>query len=244
MARMIADGPGSAYLKAKCPEAKLTVCRFVDRLPITDSDTFLWSDAAQGGVFEPSDSDTRRSLLAEENRFVLGTVLYDPLGSTIAVIRNTAIQLGSFGLDEFNYSRRYEAFFERLLPPPYFEVMKNTKTWAGTLPTQYLSIVSLIVTLGTTLFTLFVVLGGIRTREDKSVELRSDSTGSEAALKDFCKIVLVGILVNAFVCGALSGPHDRYEARVIWLVPVMALLLIMRSRRAKVRAIGGFGDRA
>ncbi len=243
MARIIADGPGSAYLKAKCPEVKLTVCRFVDRLPITDSDTFLWSDAAQGGVFEPSDSATRRSLVAEEYRFVWGTVLYDPLGSTIAVIRNTVSQLGSFGLDEFKYSG-YEAFFERLLPPPYFEVMKNTKAWAGTLPTRFLSTVSLIVTLASMVFTLFVVLWGIRTREGKCVELGSDSAGSEGALKDFCKIVLVGIFVNAFVCGALSGPHDRYEARVIWLVPVMALLLIMRSRRAKVPAIGGFGDRA
>lgn len=28
--------------------------------------------------------------------------------------------------------------------------------------------------------------------------------------------MLAGVIGNAFVCGALSGPHDRYHARLIW----------------------------
>jgi hypothetical protein len=32
-----------------------------------------------------------------------------------------------------------------------------------------------------------------------------------------------GIVLNGAICGALSGPHDRYEARVAWLVPFCAL---------------------
>ena len=27
----------------------------------------------------------------------------------------------------------------------------------------------------------------------------------------------VAVLANAFVCGALSGPHDRYGARIAWV---------------------------
>src|SRR5262249_16060306 len=31
-------------------------------------------------------------------------------------------------------------------------------------------------------------------------------------------VVTVAVLANAFVCGALSGPHDRYGARIAWIV--------------------------
>jgi hypothetical protein len=44
--------------------------------------------------------------------------------------------------------------------------------------------------------------------------------------------VLVGISANAFATGALSKPHLRYEARVLWLMPVIAgMALLPRSRR-------------
>ena len=32
--------------------------------------------------------------------------------------------------------------------------------------------------------------------------------------------ILMALLINSFVCGALSNPHDRYGARLIWLAPL------------------------
>gem|GEM_PF-6460286 len=50
-------------------------------------------------------------------------------------------------------------------------------------------------------------------------------------------VALVAIVMNAFVCGALSTPTDaRYSARVIWLVPMLAAasaLQYWRSVRAE-----------
>ena len=44
--------------------------------------------------------------------------------------------------------------------------------------------------------------------------------------------VLLGCLANAFATGALSGPHDRYQARIAWLLPIaVALALLPRHRR-------------
>jgi len=37
------------------------------------------------------------------------------------------------------------------------------------------------------------------------------------------------LLANAFVCGVLSNPHDRYGARLIWLGPLVAALLACRA---------------
>ena len=36
----------------------------------------------------------------------------------------------------------------------------------------------------------------------------------------------------AAVCGALSGPHHRYQARVVWLLPLLAAGLLLRPRGA------------
>ena len=32
-------------------------------------------------------------------------------------------------------------------------------------------------------------------------------------------VAALAILANAFVCGALSNPHDRYGSRIAWLAP-------------------------
>ena len=39
----------------------------------------------------------------------------------------------------------------------------------------------------------------------------------------------VAILANAFVCGALSGPHDRYGARIAWIATFIAAIAILRA---------------
>ncbi len=41
--------------------------------------------------------------------------------------------------------------------------------------------------------------------------------------------VTLAILGNAFVCGALSGPHDRYGARMVWIATFAVLIILMRS---------------
>jgi hypothetical protein len=41
--------------------------------------------------------------------------------------------------------------------------------------------------------------------------------------------VMVAILANAFVCGALSGPHDRYGARMAWIVTFAVAIAVLRA---------------
>ena len=38
--------------------------------------------------------------------------------------------------------------------------------------------------------------------------------------------VVAGIVLNAIVTGALSGPYDRYLARVIWLILFVGLVSV------------------
>ncbi len=60
--------------------------------------------------------------------------------------------------------------------------------------------------------------------------------------------VLLAVLVNALVTGGLSGPHARYQSRVMWLPTLAALLALTPSlstltptlsqrERGKIRAL-------
>ena len=65
---------------------------------------------------------------------------------------------------------------------------------------------------------------------------------------EFAGLVLVGVVLNAAVCGMLSGPEDRYQARVVWLVPLLALIASSTNpsseslRQRAVQIEGGSGD--
>jgi hypothetical protein len=45
-------------------------------------------------------------------------------------------------------------------------------------------------------------------------------------LRPMMDLVLCGILLNDAICVYFSGVTDRYEARVIWLIPLLALAVL------------------
>ena len=48
----------------------------------------------------------------------------------------------------------------------------------------------------------------------------------------FALFLVAAVLGNALICGGLSAPHPRYGARIMWLLPVAALLCWPRRRKA------------
>ena len=42
--------------------------------------------------------------------------------------------------------------------------------------------------------------------------------------------VALALLGNAFLCGVISGPHDRYGARMVWIAVFVVLIAIERFR--------------
>jgi hypothetical protein len=62
-----------------------------------------------------------------------------------------------------------------------------------------------------------------------------------AEIGEFAVTCVLALLANAFVCGALSDPHDRYGARMVWLagftVAMAFAYALDRRRRAQPRAI-------
>jgi hypothetical protein len=40
--------------------------------------------------------------------------------------------------------------------------------------------------------------------------------------------VSLALLGNAFVCGVISGPHDRYGSRLAWIATLVVLIATLR----------------
>ena len=49
-------------------------------------------------------------------------------------------------------------------------------------------------------------------------------------------MLLLGLALNALIFGGLSAPADRYQARIVWIVPAMVLLMVARAGPGAVRA--------
>jgi hypothetical protein len=117
------------------------------------------------------------------------------------------------GLDEFQPAAR--GVFTNLLPRtagPFNAAHQQqgeiTQSLFDTLNTVHVPVARLSV-LG-----LLIIGGwGLRTR-------RHDL----AALALFTFLALLG---NAFICGALSNPHDRYQGRLVWLATLICGMAVM-----------------
>ena len=56
---------------------------------------------------------------------------------------------------------------------------------------------------------------------------RRVTLATEQLFAVFCCCLVVA---NGIICGVVSGPYNRYQARVVWLVPLAALVVAGRVR--------------
>jgi putative flippase GtrA len=230
MARFLADGPGRAYMKYACGKGEdYALCKFQANVGAS-TDLILWSDRKKLGVFNIADLKTRQKLEAQEMRFVIGTVKYDPVGQLWASLNNWGQQFIAFQVDDplrnpSAYLRgRYwpTTMLPKLIPnfeacrppgdcrPPFNYAF--LAGWHGTV---------LLVSLGLLIWRL--AQKDVR----QSVLSRGLKTGEgPARLAAVVLLVLALLAINAAICGILSGPFARYQSRLIWLVPVAAGLTL------------------
>jgi hypothetical protein len=207
MARIVADGPGASYLHRKCPEAGFVACEFADRL-LLNSDAFLWDTSPARGIYAPAPVEKRRQLGNEQLRFLAAVLAYDPLGQITAWLKDGYQQLTQAGISEFASAAK-QAFPS--LPRVHAERMEASSVWKNDFPMKFFSAVTIFTAILSLVFVWVTLIGSWKL---VSVEQ-----------KIFCLVILLGELSNALVCGALSGPHERYQGRLTWLIPLAALLL-------------------
>jgi hypothetical protein len=224
LARLQADGPAAAVIRERCPGSGWYLCAFADRLPM-DSDAFLWN--ADSPVNRAPDGTARflgGALLSAEAGVIVGETLRSrPFDVAQAMLRNMLTQLVTATVGDTlvadhlavavrpriaeGFPAREVAAFDAALQP------------RGAL----LAAASPFLWPHAPVLLLGAVLAGLAWwRSARAGELRK--LGLVVG-------VLVGITANAFATGALSKPHLRYEARILWLMPVVAVLALLPRRR-------------
>lgn len=212
-ARVFADGSGRRFLQHACArdEHAFVMCRFRNA-PIRNSDDFLWT---RSQVFQSADYDTRVGFIAEQRRLVLGTIGFAPLEVLGDSLGHLVALLGEVGTDEALDSRIV------LIGDPKFAELQDLQspgapcraaaTCHNRIPSATMT---LLVELGLAagLATMLVLLGGGLVDRRRWLPI----TG----------FVLLAILGNAAICGPLSGHAQRYQSRVTWLIPALALLML------------------
>ena len=204
--RMLEDGIVSRYLDDHCPGASLKLCPFRTELPPT-ADEFLWDN----GVFNRLG---RFDGLADEMRsIVLGSLREYPLLQAKAALRATAMQLARVATGEgvVNTLWHTYAIMERYAPAAA-PAMRRAYQQRGELHFNLINHIHVPVAL-----LAFALLPAVIAARWRWPQLNG--------LSLLAATIAVSVLANAFVCGALSNPHDRYGARLTWLAP-LALMLV------------------
>lgn len=210
-ARLIEDGPGTNYLRATCPASHFALCDYLSEFPMQDAE-FLFGTQPGRAVFETAPYAVRSALGHEQFRFFFAVLRYDPAGVIEAMLRGGAQQLVDFRMTPFVYDASMRDVMDRTFPLPVLAGIRRSAAYRGTLPVTALSVWLYACVLGALAWLAFALFR------------RAGGTAASGTLRGMTGWILVGVVVNAGVCGAFSAVDPRYQARVVWLIPLAALL--------------------
>ena len=213
LARLQADGPAALYLHDVCPAAAYRVCAWAGVLP-EDSDKFLWDP--DGPVWRDGYGPTY--FVGEAKQVVAASLAAYPLLALRAAIGNTLAQLPMVAVgDTLGPNHLDLTVLPRL--QRFFPAAEAARFDAG-LQAQGQLAADAAPFLWPHLPLLIAGLAGTL------VALPLGWRLGWPALSALALMVLAGLLANAFATGALSHPHDRYEARIAWLLLLPPLLMV------------------
>ncbi|WP_171238995.1 hypothetical protein [Ruegeria sp. HKCCA5763] len=221
-ARLIVDGPGMAYLDDVCPRDDLATCALHEALSWSDdpyrltATHIIFEQSERLGSFRLMPVKDQQAVAAEQRDFFLQVLAARPFGTVFALGENAVTQLG---MNSVKMTIPNEAVINNAkslsgLPDAKLEVLDSVLTrdqpWLGAANSVH-SVIYLIS------FVIVVVLLLWPGRVVPSLKL-------------FALFLLIGVAVNALVCGGVSQPAARYGARVMWLLPFAAAFLLLVQR--------------
>ena len=215
--RLVQEGIVARFLADRCPSPEYRLCKFRDRMPTT-ADDWIWHSESpfraiggwEGGAPEMARM-IRESLMAYPVEHLVSA-----FGSTWEQL----IKLGTGdGIDRELWHVRY--VLERYQPdllPAFDAARQQSKGFTFT------ALNFVHVPLAQAAMVVLTLLGWRLTRHE----------GDLAGLTAFILIALVG---NAFICGTMSNPHERYQSRVVWLAVLCVILAGQRIMLRNTRSL-------
>ncbi len=208
--RMLQDGIVAQYLHDHCATEQLKLCPYRNELPPT-ADDFLWGNSMFNtlGRF--------KGLNDEMGTIVLRSLAEYPEWQAKAALAATADQLvhvatgeGTNGWIPHTYG-----IIERYIPKQV-RPMHAARQQRGHLDFTAVNRIHVPVALGSMLLVVILFGRGLWQRRLDDLTLLAGT-------------VTLALLGNAFVCGVISGPHDRYGARMVWVATFVVLIAAVRA---------------
>ena len=222
-ARLIQDGPGMTYLETHCPNDDIPSCKLYAALQWSDdpyritATHIVFETSARLGSFRLMTPEDQKAVADDQIGFFFDVLADQPAATVMAFLKNTFIQSGWVAVDLTIPSDKIVAQNEDVTGLAFstFDHGRITRDtgWLGPLTTwhEVFYVLSLLVIVALVLLPRRV----------------------PGEVKALAVMVILGILANALVCGGISQPSTRYGARVIWLLPVIATVLMIFARRAR-----------
>lgn len=214
--RMLQDGIVNKFLDEHCPDPKLTLCAYKDELP-RDADVWFWGSP----LF---DRLGRFSGLGQEMETIALASLaeYPALQAKTAAIA-TARQLVDVHTGEGVVHWVWHTYFIiRDYAPQLVPAMQAARQQRGEISFSAINELHYPIALGAMALLPFIAFFGLRRH-------------GLADVGELAAACMLALLANAFVCGALSNPHDRYGARIVWLAAVTAGIALLRLYEQRQR---------
>jgi hypothetical protein len=207
--RMMQDGIVARYLRDHCPHEKLKLCPYRDELPAT-ADQFLWGNSMFNtlGRF--------KGLNDEMGSIVVHSLAEYPAWQAEAALTATAQQLVHVATGEGCgvWIGHTYGIIERYIPAQV-KPMRAAHQQRWKLDFTAINWIHVPVALASMLLVAMMFGSGLWRRRLDDLTLLAGT-------------VSLALLGNAFVCGVISGPHDRYGARIAWVATFVVLIAATR----------------
>ncbi len=207
--RMLQDGIVKQYLDDHCSQLKLKLCPYRNQLPAT-ADQFLWGNSMFNTL-------GRFKGLNDEMGFIVTRSLAEyPLRQAEAAIVATAQQLVRVGTGEGTnvWVGHTYGIIERYIPSQV-KPMRAAYQQHWNIDFATINRLHVPVALASMLAVVAIFAIAIWRRRIDDLTLLAAT-------------VTLALLGNAFVCAVISGPHDRYGARLAWVASFVALIALIR----------------
>jgi hypothetical protein len=208
MARIVADGPGRWYLEKNCPRLHWAVCNHLSQFT-SDPDDFLWNS---NGSYDSGSDAEKEQIVQEEMPLVLATIRAYPREQLSRSAANFWSQFLNFGVYGFNPNDWMLQQFDDVLP-------KARASYLGSLQARDALPLDLFTEIQW--WTIVASLAAIAALIPFLWRRHSQR------LVGLTLVIAATVVANAGVTGVLSVVDDRYQCRVIWLVPLLAAIFFL-----------------
>jgi hypothetical protein len=210
-ARMLQDGIVTRYLNDHCATEHFKLCPYRNNLPET-ADDFLWSRET---VFNKLG---RFKGMSDEMGYIAAHALTEyPLWQAKAALMNTAEQMLKVATgentDHPSLMHTYGIFRDYI--QSNLKLVDAARQQKNHLTFGPFNLIHVPVALISTFLVFALLIVAILRRRADDVTL----------LMATACLTLLG---NAFVCGVISGPHDRYGSRLVWITTLAVMIAAMK----------------